>query len=64
MKKKLSIISMICMLLLVNIPFTSKASGNALILGISQNGNTVTVTVGGPTNYMVQYQLSGYDGIL
>ena len=55
---------MICMLLLVNIPFTSKASGNALILGISQNGNTVTVTVGGPTNYMVQYQLSGYDGIL
>ena len=64
MKKKLSIISMICMLLLVNIPFTSKASGNALILGISQSGNTVTVTVGGPTNYMVQYQLSGYDGIL
>ena len=64
MKKKLSIISMIYMLLLVNIPFTSKASGNALILGISQNGNTVTVTVGGPTNYMVQYQLSGYDGIL
>ena len=64
MKKKISIFLIALVLVIASIPFSSQASGNALILGVSTSGNTVTVTVGGPENYRVQYVLSGYEGML